>query len=180
MELYFLRHGQSVSRSDWGEDESGRPLTDAGVVAMAHEAWTLARLGLKPDVILTSPLERALQTAGIVASGLGLEDRLRTESDLGRGFRMKKLRRLLREHGRARSIVLVGQDPELSAIIRKLTGGRVVLSKGGLAHVHLAARKSGSAELVCLLQADELVGLALNHSAPPAETSQTDGAGGPA
>jgi phosphohistidine phosphatase len=169
MELYILRHGHCVPRSEWGDDDVRRPLADEAVVAMAHEAWTLARLGVKPDLIITSPLERAQQTAGIVASGLGLEDRLRTDRGLGRGFGMKRLRRLLDEHARAGSIMLVGHEPELSGIIHKLTGGHVLLSKGGLACVHLAARKSRSGELVWLLQADELVGLALNPSPGPPE-----------
>lgn len=171
MELYFLRHGQAVPRSGGSEAAVNRPLSDAGAVAMAHEAWVLARLGVRPDLILTSPLERATQTAGIVASGLGLEDRLRTERGLGPGFGMKKLRRLLLEHSHAESIMLVGHDPELSTVIRKLTGGHVVLSKGGLAHVHLAARKSTSAELVCLYQAEGLVGLVANHWAAPGSAS---------
>ena len=54
MELYFLRHGQSVPRSEWSDDVS-RPLTEAGVSEMAHAAWTLARLGVTPDVLITSP-----------------------------------------------------------------------------------------------------------------------------
>jgi len=164
MDLYFLRHGTSVPRTEWSGDAGLRPLSDVGVSALAHEAWVLARLGLKPDFILTSPLERALQTAGIVASGLGLEDRLRTERRLGRGFGMKELRHLLGKYANSRSVMLVGHNPEFGTVIRKLTGGHVVLGKGGLAHVHLAARKSTTAQLVCLLQAGELAGLVLHHS----------------
>jgi phosphohistidine phosphatase len=167
MELFFLRHGQGVPRSEWSEDDDMRPLTEEAAVAMAHATWTLARLGVCPDVLLTSPLERSQQTAGIVASGLGLEDRLRTESCLGKGFGMKQLRRLIRTHSRAGSIMLVGHNPEFGTIIHKLTGGHVVLGKGGLARVHLSARKSRSAELVWLLQADQLVSLVQKNSAPP-------------
>jgi phosphohistidine phosphatase SixA len=36
MELYFLRHGQSVPRSEWEGDDESRPLTETGVSAMAH------------------------------------------------------------------------------------------------------------------------------------------------
>jgi len=164
MELYFLRHGKTVPRSEWSEAGSMRPLSDAGASAVAHEAWVLARLGVAPDLILTSPVERALQTAGIMAAGLGLADRLRTEASLAPGFGMKHLRRLLRGHADAASIMLVGHGPEFGTIIRKLTGGHVVLGRGGLAHVHFAARKSTSAELVCLLQAGELIRLGLNGS----------------
>lgn len=165
MELYFLRHGRSVPRSEWDGDDASRPLTEAGVSLLAHEAWTLARLKVKPDVLITSPMERAQRTAEIVAPALGLEARLSTASSLGKGFGMKDLRRLLREHSRAQSIMLVGHNPEFTAIIRKLTGAHVVLSKGGVACVHPSARKSRSAELVWLLQAHELVRLAQNYTA---------------
>jgi len=166
MELYFLRHGQSVPRSEWNDADESRPLTESGVSAMAHAAWTLARLGVTPDVLVSSPLERAQRTAEIVAAALGLEGRLSTEPCLGRGFGMKQLRRLLRQHSRAGSIMLVGHNPEFTTIIHKLTGGHMALSKGGIARVHLAARKSRSAELVWLLQADELVSLASSNSSP--------------
>lgn len=165
MDLYFLRHGQGVPRSEWSDADEERPLTEAAAVALAHTTWTLARLGVCPDVLLTSPLERAQQTAGIVASGLNLEDRLRTERCLGKGFGMKQLRRLLRAHSRAGSIMVVGHNPEFSTIIHKLTGGHVVLGKGAVACVHLSARKSRSAELVWLMQVDELARLARNNQA---------------
>ncbi len=171
MELYFLRHGESVPRSEWSGDDESRPLSESGVSAMAHAAWTLARLGVTPEVLITSPLERAQRTAEIVAPALGLEGRLSTERCLGKGFGMKQLRRLLRQHSRAGSIMLVGRTPEFTTIIHKLTGGHVALSKGGIARVHVAARKSRSAELVWLLQADELVSLASSKSPPSSATA---------
>lgn len=179
MELYFLRHGQSVPRSEWSGGDAGRPLTEAGVSALAHTAWTLARLGVQPDLLITSPMERAQRTAEIVAPALGLEGKLSTARCLGRGFGMKQLRRLLREHTRAGSIMLVGHNPELTAVIHKLTGAHLVLGKGGLARVHLSARKSGSAELVWLLQAKELVRLA-QSSAPSPQPASDDEAEEPA
>jgi phosphohistidine phosphatase len=180
MELYFLRHGQSVPRSEWSGDDASRPLTEAGVSALAHAAWTLGRLGVKPDVLVTSPMERAQRTAEIVAPALGLEGKLSTARCLGRGFGMKKLRRLLREHPRAGSIMLVGHNPEFTVVIHKLTGAHLTLGKGGLARVHLSARKSRSAELVWLLQADELVRLAQNHASPWTSSAHHDEAEGTA
>ena len=174
MELYFLRHGKSVPRSEWDGDDEDRPLTETGVSALAHASWTLARLGVAPDLLMTSPMERAQRTAEIVAPAIGLEGRLSTDRRLGRGFGMKHLRKLLRANPRAGSIMLVGHNPEFTQVIHKLTGAHLLLSKGGLARVHLSARKSGSAELVWLLQADELVSLALNHSSAAPEDSPAE------
>ena len=175
MELYFLRHGQSVPRSEWDGEDASRPLTEAGISSLAHAAWTLARLKVEPDVLITSPMERAQRTAEIVAPALGLEGKLSTASSLGRGFSMKDLRRLLREHARAETVMLVGHNPEFTTIIHKLTGAHVALSKGGLARVHLSARKSRSAELVWLLQAHELVSLAQNHAPSNGLAPQEEG-----
>ena len=165
MELYFLRHGASVPRSEWDGGDATRPLTEEGVSSLAHAAWTMARLKVKPDVLITSPSERAQRSAEIVAPALGIEGRLSTSDSLGKGFGMKDLRRLLQKHPRAESIMLVGHNPEFASVIHKLTGAHVVLSKGGLARVHLSARRSRSAELVWLLQGSELVRLAQKNSA---------------
>jgi len=168
MELYFLRHGVSVSQADWAGDDGQRPLTEAGKVAMAREAATLARLGLRPDVIVTSPLVRARQTAEIVAAGLEATDRLESDGRLAEGFGPKRLRKVLRAHKDARHIMLVGHEPDFSRTIGKLTGGRLLCSKGGLARVDLADVEDRQGELLWLWQADQLVGDALGCTVPSA------------
>jgi phosphohistidine phosphatase SixA len=70
--------------------------------------------------------------------------------------------------------MLVGHNPEFTKVIHKLTGAHVVLSKGGLARVHLSARRSRSAELVWLLQAHELVRLAQSTALSPKLTSDDE------
>ena len=71
MELYFLRHGKAVELSDSGApDDFHRALTAKGVEEMGAEAEAMRQLGIDPDIILTSPLVRARQTATIVAEGL--------------------------------------------------------------------------------------------------------------
>jgi len=165
MELYFLRHGRSVSRSDWTENDSERPLTEEGKVAMVHEAATLVRLGVRLDLVISSPLTRALQTAEIAAIGIEAADHLTTDERLGEGFGLKPLRKLLREHEGAECVLLVGHEPDLSQVVGELTGGRVMISKGGLVRVDVDEVKAGDGKLVWLLQADELIGGALGTQA---------------
>ena len=83
--LLFARHGQTewhrdnryVSRTDIGLNKTGR-----------REAWMLARRAgeERPDLVLCSPLTRALETARLSAEACGMEprtdDRLR-ELDFG-------------------------------------------------------------------------------------------------
>lgn len=73
MKIYFIRHGQSLDDvfnefGSWSE----RELTPAGIKTGFRLADKLKKLQNKYDVLLTSPLERASQTAEIIGSELGL------------------------------------------------------------------------------------------------------------
>ena len=69
-ELYFVRHGVAEDRGDAWPDDTKRPLTDEGMSRMRKAARGLARIGVSIDVVLTSPLVRARQTAELLAAGL--------------------------------------------------------------------------------------------------------------
>ncbi len=68
-ELYLIRHGLAEERGDRWPDDNKRPLTDEGISRMRKATRGLARLGVTVDVVLSSPLVRARQTAEIVAAG---------------------------------------------------------------------------------------------------------------
>lgn len=159
MELYFLRHGKAVKREEWTGPDERRPLSDAGVAAMHAEAAALGRLGLAPDLIAASPLERARRTAEIVAAALGLEDMIVISTALAPGLSLETLAQLLAAHRGAERILLVGHEPAFSEVIGELIGGaRIVLRKGALARVDLAGAtlERGGGRLVWLLQPDTL------------------------
>ncbi|NEO26328.1 MAG: phosphohistidine phosphatase SixA [Kamptonema sp. SIO4C4] len=65
MEVYLIRHGIAGDRNDYPTDEE-RPLTDKGKSKTRKVAQRLKTLGLQFDLILTSPLRRAQQTATIL------------------------------------------------------------------------------------------------------------------
>ena len=68
MELYLLRHGIAVERGTRGfEDDFSRPLTPKGRRQLRKTAGAVKKLGGKFDLILSSPLLRAKQTAEIAA-----------------------------------------------------------------------------------------------------------------
>jgi phosphohistidine phosphatase len=128
MKLCFLRHGEA-DWPNWTKPDDERPLTERGRKEMKRVAKFLECLKLVPDVILTSPLPRASQTAEIVGKRLGIE--LQTESTLAHGFNIERLRRLLAKHD-AECVMIVGHEPEFSEIIGKLTGGKTKISKAGV------------------------------------------------
>jgi phosphohistidine phosphatase len=153
LRLYFLRHGLADRSAYSGGDDHERPLTGEGKQRMRREAEFMARLGVAPDLILTSPLVRARQTAEIVAARLGLTDRLRQEKRLGLDFDTERLAAILASlEGDHREIMLVGHEPSFSEVVGEITGGSlVVCKKGGLARVDLAAGQKPLGQLVWLL-----------------------------
>lgn len=147
MKLYFVRHGRAEDREVWAPRDDGlRPLTDDGIERMRRSANSMRELGVKPDVIITSPLTRALQTAEIVAQTLGSE--LKEDIRLAH-FGVAGLAELVREHEQADSLMLVGHEPDFSTVVELITGGgHVVVKKGSLIRVDLYALRPPRGYLV--------------------------------
>ena len=136
MRLYFLRHG-AADWPDWDKPDDERPLTKAGRKEMHVVAQFLVALKAQPDIILTSPLPRAAQTADIAAEHLKV--RAREEKLLAPGFRIDDLRRLQLKYPQ-QTLMLVGHEPDFTSVINALTGANVKLSKAGGALVERRAR----------------------------------------
>src|SRR5947207_14768422 len=103
MQLYFLRHGEA-DWPDWKKSDDERPLTDFGKKEMRDVAKFLARLNVRMNLIVTSPLPREAQTAEIAADYL--KAKLPKDESLGPGYGMSELRAVLkRRHAKARTLV---------------------------------------------------------------------------
>lgn len=149
MELYFLRHAIAADTAPDGTDTS-RALTKEGSAKMKAAARGLRKLGLKVDVLLSSPLTRAHQTAQIVAHELGID--LQLSDALAPGCDLPRLTELLGEHRVAERVMLVGHEPDFSTLAGALTGGsRLLLKKGGLVRVDAEVIEAGAGTLVWLL-----------------------------
>jgi phosphohistidine phosphatase len=152
MKCYFLRHGAAAEPGDFPGPDFDRPLTDEGRKRLEREARTMAELSLELDVMLTSPLVRAKQTAAIVAEGLKMRSAPIEDKRLGGSFDSNSLADILGEHADARAIMLVGHEPGMSQTIGHLIGGaRIDLKKGGLACVNLPSAMSLAGELAWLI-----------------------------
>lgn len=159
MILYFLRHGQAGDRAEWKGDDAERPLTKRGEESIAREAETIVQLDLRLEVIITSPLARARQTAKILAKPMLIEDKLIEDNRLSPGFGFEQLGEILGDYPKASAVLLVGHEPDFSNTISALTGGsRVVLKKGGLARIDLLpGQDSLAGELVWLIPPKVLI-----------------------
>lgn len=129
--LFILRH----AKSDWdaeAPDDFERPLARRGLkVAPRMGLWMKAQ-GLIPDLVLSSPAQRARQTTTAVANALGIaKDRIRYEdrlylADCG------TLMQVLREcPGDAQRILIVGHNPGLDELVEYLAGGPVPRTEKG-------------------------------------------------
>jgi phosphohistidine phosphatase len=121
MKLYVMRHGPAEDRSESGLDED-RALTMAGRQRVRSVAKALVDAEEAPATIITSPLVRAVQTAEIVAVVTRLCDRegeVEVRRDLAPGAEASALRRRLKEAGERR-VMLVGHEPDLSALVSDL------------------------------------------------------------
>jgi phosphohistidine phosphatase len=133
MQLYFLRHGEA-DWPGWTKPDDERPLTDFGKKEVRQVAKFLNRLKVKPDLIVSSPLPRALQTAEAAAEQL--KTKLRQDEALEPGFGISELSTVLKRHP-SKVLMLVGHEPDFSSVISALTGASLKLSKAGVALVDI-------------------------------------------
>lgn len=121
-ELYFLRHGIAVLRGTPGYPDDDRPLTEEGIAKMARAARGIARLVDGFDLIASSPLKRAHETALIVARQMKCENLVRTANALLPGCTVKSLMNFL-VHAKSKDRVLVvGHEPDLGCMASTIIG----------------------------------------------------------
>lgn len=148
--IHLLRHAHAGDAFEWVGDDDLRPLTSKGRGQSERLGVFLEAHGVRPDVIVSSPLVRAQQTAEIVAATLGMT--VRTDARLGSGFGRHELWALLDELG-AREPMFVGHDPDLSSLVAYLIdAASISMKKGALATIDLNSQISdGDGELRWLL-----------------------------
>jgi phosphohistidine phosphatase len=159
MKLLIIRHG-IAEEADTGMDDSSRALTKAGKRKMREAAAGLRELVETVDVIGTSPLVRARQTAEIVAKAYG-DLAIETVEALSPGSDPAALIHWLGENASAEVVALVGHEPHLGMLVTWLMSGtresRVAMSKGGAALVEFTLRATaGSGTLEWLLTGSQL------------------------
>jgi phosphohistidine phosphatase len=135
MILYIVRHASAVPHGTPGIAEDDRPLTEDGTKKMRGAAAGLKNLGVTPDVILSSPLPRAKQTAEILREICGQKTAPLLIQALAPCGNRSEVYREIRSHKDADSLMLVGHQPLLGEIAGEVAWGSaehyVELKKGG-------------------------------------------------
>jgi phosphohistidine phosphatase len=119
MELYLLRHGESIKGAglSLGTTSRNSGLTENGKKEITRIAKSIKRFNVKFDAILTSPLNSAMQTAKIISSTFKLKDGLINCDELVPEGNMLKLYNRLQHFTSESSILIVGHEPYLTNII---------------------------------------------------------------
>jgi phosphohistidine phosphatase len=142
MELYLIRHGIAEDKALDIKDEE-RSLTKEGRQKSEKVAQKLVKLGLSFDLILTSPLVRARQTAEILIAEK-LSSQLEESSHLAPDGQISSwLKDWLepRNYSQNTQLALVGHEPDLTNWAEILLWGEVkgslVLKKAGMIGIKL-------------------------------------------
>ena len=145
MEIYVIRHGiaEPLGTGDEFSDEK-RSLTDEGRARMREVVKGLKKLGVQLDLILTSPLVRAVQTAEILAGSLGINKKeIHQTPTLAPGGAVELLFAEIKNRAGAESIAVVGHQPDLGQLISRIVQGdgcllSIQLKKGSICCVNVS------------------------------------------
>ena len=145
MRIYLIRHSNAVEVGSEGyEDDSQRPLTEKGCEKMESIASALKRLGVQPDLIVSSPYVRARQTAELLAQGLKYKGKIELNEALIPFGEANTIIGEINEKYTVGELIIVGHEPSLGLLIGTLSAGTPEIS---------ITLKKGS---VCCLAADDL------------------------
>lgn len=160
MKAVFIRHAAAQQASELGD--AGRKLTKEGKAQAKATAWALKALDIDVEMILASPLRRAVETARLVAAVHGVGAVEQEDALAPPGDAKTILKRLKELHRQGRNAVaLVGHAPSLDQVLSLAAAGvediGVSLSKAGAACVLLG---DAPARLLWVMHRDQLKRLA--------------------
>lgn len=167
MKLLIMRHAKAEDRAAFAatdKDDSERPLTGAGREQAGKSARAIKTLLPRIDVLATSPLTRARDTARLLARDY---KRLTPEElpALAPGTSVKSVGAWLAQQSADATVALVGHEPDLSVLASWLLTGRtqpiMALKKGAACLLEFEdTAVPGRAVLVWSLTPRQLRGLA--------------------
>lgn len=124
MWVYLIRHGPAGTRNPerW-PDDARRPLTLRGVRRTERAAQGLANLERRAVCLLTSPLERATQTARLIEQAMTSIGPAQVAEELSPGVPAARIIARLNRLASSATVVLVGHEPDLGRLAGVLVFG---------------------------------------------------------
>lgn len=145
MILYILRHASAGTRRRNPLLDRKRGLDKEGKQQCLMIGAYLNALGIGFDAIISSPLKRSLQTASLVATEIGFEQKIAADTSLEPSGRFPEFEALLVKHAQLENVLVVGHNPNLSQFAGTLIGQRggranLRLRKASLARIDVSRR----------------------------------------
>lgn len=169
MHVYLLRHGAAAPGTP-GRTDAERPLTEPGVRDLRAACRIYAALMEPIEILVSSPLLRARQTAEILAAALPATPRRREAGELEPGADPDRALRLAQASAlEGASVAFVGHEPHLGGLLGALLlGGRgsaIPLRKGMMVAVEVAEPTSMAGRLRWALDQDSALRVAAGAAA---------------
>jgi len=137
MQVYLLRHGIAEDGHNGMRDED-RALTPDGRRKLKQVLQAANEAGVKPTLILSSPLKRAVQTAEVAKQALGYPDAVLKTKSLAPGATVEQVWDEIRGHRTEASLLLVGHNPQFDNLAAYLLGSpavQIAFKKGAILRI---------------------------------------------
>jgi phosphohistidine phosphatase len=140
--LYLIRHAKS-SWEEPGESDLDRPLMEKGIKRTLKINRFLNDRSVKIDLMISSPAERAFQTAILIANGIGYpEDKILIERKIYDGYYDRILDLIYAASDEVNSIMIVGHNPTITHLANLfLHPGVDLLPTAGTVCISFATKK---------------------------------------
>ena len=158
--LLLLRH----AKSSWKDNEArdfDRPLNQRGLKAAPAIGRLIRKRKLQPDLVVSSPAERARQTTQLVIEAAGLKTELRYDERIYEASVARLLGVVSELDDEAGMVILVGHNPGFAELLEVLTGEAHNMPTAALACLELNIEKwnkvrASAGRLEWLVKAKEL------------------------
>ena len=136
MNIYLIRHGDA-ERAAIGKKDFDRELTSSGRIKLKEAAVSWKNIIKGFDIIVTSPLARAVQTANVIADSYNAMDKILIDKKLSPGSRTESIIEIANSLG-VEDIAFVGHQPDMSEILSDIIspkGAFIDFKKGAIAKI---------------------------------------------
>ncbi len=147
MIVYFLRHASAGQKRASAQQDDKRPLDKEGIEQCRYVGRFLNALDTHVDLVLSSPLKRATQTASFVGNEIAYEQKIELAPALKPGANYQAFRDLLRSLRKLEAVMVVGHNPNFSQFLSLMVsngadGSAIEMKKGSVARVEMGPKRS--------------------------------------
>ena len=139
--IYLVRHAKAEEKTIPGKDFD-RALTSKGISDSIMMGKRLASMHIQPGIIVSSPAQRALQTAKIVKENINHSGELILNENIYYSKAEKLIEIIKNTEENIQSIMLVGHNPSFNELMHYLCNTNIDnISKAGIVGIKLTEKK---------------------------------------